>query len=126
MRDRDARRFLEELSLINESVPIIVEGFRDVRALRALGLRGEIVKVHAGCSIAQFCDEYSRTYAEAIILTDWDFRGNRLFVLITRFLDADWEKYSHFRSRLRELAGGAFREVEKMMLWEHLALTDPV
>jgi 5S rRNA maturation endonuclease (ribonuclease M5) len=126
MRNREARRFLEELYLINESVPIIVEGFRDVQALRALGLRGEIVKVHAGCSVAQFCDEYSRNYAEAIILTDWDPRGNSLFVLITRFLDADWESHSHFRSRLRDLAGSAFREVERMMVWEHLALTDPV
>jgi len=126
-RNFSARKFLEELSIINESVPIIVEGFRDVQALRALGLRGCIVKVHTGRSIQQFCEEYSENYGEAVILTDWDSRGNQLFVLLTRFLEADWERYNHFRERLRELAGSSFREVEKMMVWEHLVVpTNPL
>jgi len=122
MRDKDARRFLEELCSINESVPVIVEGFRDVQTLRALGLKGEIVKIHSGRSIQHFCDEYSECHGEAVILTDWDMRGNRLFVLLTRFMEADWERHSHFRDKLRELAGGSFREVENMMVWAHLAL----
>jgi 5S rRNA maturation endonuclease (ribonuclease M5) len=119
-----ARRFLEDLSTINEEVPIIVEGSRDVQTLRALGIRGEIVTVHSGRSISEFCDEFSSNYGEAVILTDWDFRGNQIFSLLTKFLEADWERHNHFRERLQELAGGSFREVEKMMVWEHLALVD--
>jgi 5S rRNA maturation endonuclease (ribonuclease M5) len=126
MRDRDARRLIEELCIINESVPIIVEGFRDVQTLRALGLRGEIVKIHTGRSIAQFCEDFSALHGEAVILTDWDSRGNRLFILVTRYLEADWERHNHFRDKLRELAGGSFREVENMMVWEHLALPNPL
>lgn len=118
-----AKRFLEELSIVNESVPIIVEGFRDVRALRALGIRGCIVTVHSGRSIQQFCDEFSENHGEAVILTDWDLRGNQIFTLLTRFLEADWERHNHFREQLRELAGGSFQEVEKMMAWQHLSLT---
>jgi len=127
MKDRNlsTRKFLQELSTINESVPIIVEGTRDVQALRALGIRGCIVKVHSGRSIQQFCDEYSEQYPEAVILTDWDLRGNQLFSLLTKFMEADWERHNHFRDTLRELAGGSFREVEKMMVWEHFALTNP-
>lgn len=123
MRDRNlsTRRFLEELSTINESVPIIVEGCRDVQALRALGIRGLIVKVHSGRSIQQFCEDFSADHTEAVILTDWDLRGNQLFTLLTRFLEADWERHNHFREKLRALAGGTFREVERMMIWEHLA-----
>jgi len=127
MRDKNssARKFLEELCSVNESVPIIVEGVRDVQALRVLGIRGHIVKVHNGHSIQEFCAEYSRNHGEAVILTDWDIRGNQLFELLTRFLEADWEKHSHFRETLRELAGGTFQEVERMMIWEHLALSNP-
>ncbi len=127
MRDRNttARKFLQELSAVNESVPIIVEGFHDVQALRALGIRGDIVKVHSGKSIQQFCEDFSSSYDEAVILTDWDSRGNQLFTLLTRFLEADWERYNHFRETLRDLAGGSFQEVERMTAWGHLALTNP-
>jgi 5S rRNA maturation endonuclease (ribonuclease M5) len=126
MRDRQlsARKFLQELSCVNESVPIIVEGVRDVQTLRSLGIRGCIVKVHSGRSIQQFCDEYSAAYAEAVILTDWDLRGNQLFMLLTKFMEANWERYNHFRETLRELAGGSFREVEQMSVWGHLALNN--
>jgi len=115
-----ARRFLEELTIINQWVPIIVEGTNDVRALRALGIRGRIVTVHSGRSIQQFCDDYSDLYGEAVILTDWDLRGNQIFTLLTRFMEADWEQHNHFRERLRELAGSSFREVEKIRIWGHL------
>ena len=124
-KNDSTKRFLEELSGVNESVPIIVEGSRDVQTLRALGIRGQIVTVHTGKSIQQFCDEYSEKNEEAVILTDWDPRGNQIFTMLTRFLEADWERYNHFRERLMQLAGGSFREVEKMLVWEHLALSNP-
>ncbi|MCI0412710.1 hypothetical protein L0222_07900 [bacterium] len=124
MRDRKAKKFLEELSQINESVPIIVEGFRDVQALRTLGIQGEIVKLHSGRSIQQFCEEFSEHHGEAVILTDWDNRGNQLFHLVTRFMDAHWEPHNHFRETLRDLAGGAFKQVERMTMWEHLSLAN--
>ena len=124
MRDRQAKKFLEELSIINQSVPIIVEGTRDVQTLRALGMQGEIVKLHSGRSIQQFCEEFSERHDEAVILTDWDIRGNQLFHLVTQFMDATWEPYNHFRQTLRDLAGGAFQQVERMMMWEHLSLAN--
>jgi 5S rRNA maturation endonuclease (ribonuclease M5) len=124
MRDRKAKKFLEELSQINESVPIVVEGYRDVQALRALGIQGEIVKLHSGRSIQQFCEEFSEHHGEVVILTDWDNRGNQLFHLVTRFMDANWEPYNHFRQTLRDLAGGAFQEVERMTMWAHLSLAN--
>jgi len=124
MRDRKAKKFLEELSHINESVPIIVEGSRDVQALRALGIQGEIVKLHSGRSIQQFCEEFSEHHEEVVILTDWDNRGNQLFHLVTRFMDANWEPYNHFRQTLRDLAGGAFQQVERMTMWGHLSLAN--
>jgi hypothetical protein len=126
MRDKrlSPRKFLQELMDINDTVPIIVEGYRDVQTLRALGLRGHIVKVHSGRSIQQFCEEYSENFEEAIILTDWDLRGQQLFTLLTRFMEADWERYNFFRETLMDLAGGSFHEVENMMVWEHLTIAD--
>jgi 5S rRNA maturation endonuclease (ribonuclease M5) len=127
MRDKNisTRKFLEELCSINESVPILVEGARDVQTLRALGIRGDIVKVHNGHSIQEFCSGYSQKHVEAVILTDWDVRGNQLFELLTRFLEVDWERHNHFRETLKDLAGSSFREVEQMMVWEHLAPITP-
>jgi 5S rRNA maturation endonuclease (ribonuclease M5) len=123
-KNLSARRFLEDLTYINEAVPIIVEGMRDVQALRAFGIAGRIVTVHSGRSIQQFCDDYSNTYSEAVILTDWDLRGNQIFTMLTRFLEADWERHNHFREQLRELAGSSFREVEKMTVWEKTGILD--
>lgn len=123
-KNHSARRFLEDLSRTNQFVPIIVEGSRDVQALRSLGIRGCIVTVHSGRSIQQFCDEFSEVYAEAVILTDWDPRGNQIFALLTRFLEVNWERYSYFRERLRELSHGSFNEVEKIASWEPLLVSD--
>ena len=120
-----ARRFLEELSIVNECVPIIVEGTRDVRTLRALGIRGQIFTVLTGRSIQQFCEDFSNAHNEAVILTDWDIRGNQIFTLLARFMEADWERHNHFRERLRMLAGTAFREVERMRVWERLVTATP-
>jgi hypothetical protein len=45
-------------------------------------------------------------------------------MLLTKFMEANWERYNHFRETLRELAGGSFREVEQMSVWGHLALNN--
>lgn len=41
---------MRKLRVMNESVPIIVEGEKDVDALRSLGMEGEILTIHSGKS----------------------------------------------------------------------------
>lgn len=66
---------IDELVVVNREIPAIVEGKRDVRALRRLGLEGEILMVNTGESRITFCDRLAGRYAEAILLTDWDRTG---------------------------------------------------
>ncbi len=69
---------LDELVKINNSIPVIVEGKKDRRALRKIGLTGEIIILNKGMSLADFSDWVSEQYQEVIILTDWDRRGGSL------------------------------------------------
>ena len=63
-------------------IPVIVEGEKDVAALRSLGLSGEIIILNVGMSIPDFCDKLSERFSEIIVLTDWDRTGGRLAGLL--------------------------------------------
>lgn len=70
---------LDELTWASEEgVPLLVEGDKDEAALRVLGIRGPIVKVHAGRGLFAFVEDLSREHRAAVLLTDWDSRGGRL------------------------------------------------
>lgn len=80
----EIEKTLDELRLDNQTIPIIVEGEKDVQALRKLGLVGEIIRFNQGMTIAAFCDMIAQQYKEVIILTDWDRRGGYLCHTIER------------------------------------------
>lgn len=69
---------IEELKELNKTIPIIVEGPKDVEALHSMGIDGEIITIYKGMEIANFCDFIAANYKEIIILTDWDRQGWRL------------------------------------------------
>ncbi|MCD6473935.1 MAG: toprim domain-containing protein [Thermoplasmata archaeon] len=69
---------IEELKELNKTIPIIVEGPKDVEALHSLGINGKIITIYKGMEIANFCDFIAANYKEIIILTDWDKQGWRL------------------------------------------------
>ena len=66
------REVFEALCERNKNVPVIVEGKRDAAALRELGLEGEIITLHSGQSIYDFCEDISERFHRVIILLDWD------------------------------------------------------
>ena len=74
----DLKKALAELSEDNKVIPIIVEGEKDIDALRKLGIIGTIISLNAGLSLTDFCDTVASTYKEVIILTDWDKKGGYL------------------------------------------------
>ena len=69
---------LENLDRLNNTVPIIVEGEKDIIALNALGINGKIIPLNSGISISNLCDTIAKRWKEIIILTDWDRQGGRL------------------------------------------------
>src|SRR5437870_12760516 len=74
----DLQKVIEDLAEKNRLAPIIVEGEYDRRALRALGLTGDVRLINEGTTIFRLCESIAGGHREAIILTDWDVRGGRL------------------------------------------------
>ena len=69
---------IEDLKILNKTVPIIVEGENDINALNTLGVNGIIITLNSGMSILNLCDTIAKRWTEIIILTDWDKQGGRL------------------------------------------------
>ncbi len=70
-------RLLGELETLVDVV--IVEGFRDLEALRQLGFRGVVsLFSQVGVPDADFLDTSSREYGSVAILTDFDEEGRKI------------------------------------------------
>ncbi|KAA0002758.1 MAG: hypothetical protein FE048_03080 [Thermoplasmata archaeon] len=82
----EVEKAIQELRNLNENIPIIVEGEKDVEALRFLGIGGIILPLHSGKNIVNFCDSIALQYKEIIVLTDWDKKGWKLTKAIERNL----------------------------------------
>jgi len=93
----DLKKAIDELIQDNTKIPVIVEGEKDINALRRLGLTGKIISLNKGLSIPDFSDLLARNYKKIIILTDWDKRGGFLCHTIKRNLEGRVECNLHFR-----------------------------
>lgn len=71
----DVLAVLEELS---DTTPIVVEGTKDVEALKLLGITKNVRHLNRGESVFNFCEDLSRRSRTLIILTDWDRKGGML------------------------------------------------
>ncbi len=96
----EIEEIVRQLKAMNESVPIVVEGEKDVDALRSLGMKGEILTLHSGKGIVDFCDMIASEYVEIIILTDWDKKGGRLSSAIEQNLEGRTKCILDFRAML--------------------------
>jgi 5S rRNA maturation endonuclease (ribonuclease M5) len=111
----ELEKFLDRLRAESERTPILVEGARDVAALRKLGLEGEILKLNRGEGLVERADGISRHCKNIILLTDWDYKGVELHDRLKRLLrDVQVETDDFFWSRLRKLVGGGSRTVEDL------------
>jgi len=84
----DLEKAFLELREENKTIPIIVEGNKDIEALRKLGVSGEIISFNMGLSIPDFCDMIAQKYKHIILLTDWDKKGGYLCSTIKKNLES--------------------------------------
>ena len=77
---------IEELIKENEEHPVLVEGKRDVKALRELGLEGEIVMLHSGRSLLETCELLAEGHDTILLMLDWDRKGKHLTKTIKQYL----------------------------------------
>ncbi|PNX49355.1 MAG: hypothetical protein BV457_01995 [Thermoplasmata archaeon M9B1D] len=82
----EIEKALIELREENKKIPVIVEGEKDIEALKKLGVTGVIISLNSGSSLIDFCDKIAREYKDIIILTDWDKKGGFLCSTIRRNL----------------------------------------
>ena len=114
-RYEEIERVLEDLAAKNEAGPIVVEGERDVRALRALGIGGAIITLHRGVPVLRLCEALAADGRPVIVLTDWDLKGGRLGKALREGLAAsDISCDTTVRARLSVLTRGSITAVEDL------------
>lgn len=97
---------------INKKIPVIVEGKKDASALRRLGLAGEIITLHRGKNLYDFCTDIAKRFHRVIILLDWDKKGESLNKALSMHLKGHWEDFSSFRELLKLLCQKEIRDIE--------------
>jgi 5S rRNA maturation endonuclease (ribonuclease M5) len=106
------REVLEALNEVNKRVPVIVEGKRDAIALRKLGLVGEIITLHRGKGLYDFCEEIVERFTKVVILLDWDEKGELLNRTVSENLTGHWEEFAAFRGILKILCQKDIKDIE--------------
>jgi len=74
----DLEKILNDLKEKNNEIPILVEGDKDIEALKKLNIIGIVFSLNKGMSLTNFCDYIAKKYDKIIILTDWDKKGGQL------------------------------------------------
>lgn len=78
-------QFVSMLKMFSESgVPIVVEGLKDERSLRELGVSGLIIRV-SGKGLLEVAEELA-LFENFLILTDFDHKGQELALQLFRYL----------------------------------------
>jgi 5S rRNA maturation endonuclease (ribonuclease M5) len=96
----------------DEGAIIIVEGVKDVEALRRLGVKGKIV-TSANYSNAEVVDLIGRR--EVIIMTDWDKKGSALERdLVIKFSSWGVVPNTELRKRIFSIIGREVTSVEDL------------
>ncbi|MFA5352809.1 MAG: toprim domain-containing protein [Thermodesulfovibrionales bacterium] len=121
-RSERLKEALEALHEVNKRCPLIVEGKRDRLALRKIGFTGEIITLHGGKGVYEFCEDLAEQYERVILLMDWDERGESLQKTLSSHLRGMWEEFNPLRELIKILCQKDIREIEGIpKLLERLA-----
>jgi len=106
---------LAELEDLSETTPIIVEGTKDVEALRRLGIAKNVHHLNTGESVFNFCEDFSRRGRTLIILTDWDRKGGMLARMLKEACHAnEIEADLGIRTKLVILSKKEVKDIESL------------
>jgi 5S rRNA maturation endonuclease (ribonuclease M5) len=120
------REILEGLYEVNKRFPVIVEGKKDAVALKRLGLAGEVIILHSGKGLYDFCEDILDRFSRVILLLDWDDKGESLYRSLAKDLSGHHEEFSIFRSMIKILCQKDIKDIEGIpKLLERLEGTYP-
>jgi 5S rRNA maturation endonuclease (ribonuclease M5) len=96
-------------------MPVIVEGRRDVDALRLLGVTNNVVTLSKGVSLFTFCETISREWNSVVLLTDWDRKGGQLARRLKEGFEANGTKVNDsIRMNLVILSKKDIKDIESL------------
>ena len=106
---------LERLDGLSRTHVILVEGRKDREALDALGIAGDIFQVQSEGGPVAAADYVRSRRGKAVILTDWDRRGNTLAEDLLRLLEGNSSAVdTQIRRELSGLCRMYIKDVESL------------
>ena len=107
-------KLVEKLAEESKETTIIVEGRKDVVALRELGVTGKIICLHnSGKALTNLVEEISDTQNSVIILTDFDRYGRELAGRLRGSLEGNRVKANLvFWRRIKSLVRHEIKDIE--------------
>ncbi|MBU1159313.1 MAG: toprim domain-containing protein [Candidatus Thermoplasmatota archaeon] len=102
-----------ELEHESATKPIIVEGLKDVEALKKMGVRNNVTSLSKGLSIIRFCEDVSRQFRSVVVLTDWDRKGGKLARMLKDAFETNGVKVDlDLRAKLVILSKKEIKDIE--------------
>ena len=111
----DLEKILIDLRDKNNEIPIIVEGEKDIEALKKLNIIGIILSINKGLSVTNFCDLIAKKYDKIIILTDWDKKGGQLCYKLKNNLIGRVDCNADYRKKIAQKT--TIKTVEGLPSW---------
>ncbi|AGK60770.1 Small primase-like proteins (Toprim domain) [Archaeoglobus sulfaticallidus PM70-1] len=107
----EIREIIKEIArACDDGAVIIVEGRSDEKALKEMGIHGE-VRFASISSDAEIVDSVRSRFV--ILLTDWDYRGNKIEKELSRKLELNGIAVDReYRKRLFRIVGKEVRTIE--------------
>ncbi|MFB5607975.1 MAG: toprim domain-containing protein [Candidatus Nitrosomaritimum yanchengensis] len=112
----EIKNFVSNLNSMKQSV-VIVEGKRDVAALRKIGFSGKVLEFHKFGGMINFADSVAR-YENIIMLFDGDRKGKYLTGKTIQLLQRRTNVDLTFKRKLTSITKGKIRFIEQLVCYE--------
>ena len=94
---------------------VVVEGKRDLEALRSIGFNGDIAVFHNFRGIGEFVHHLSIRNRKIILLLDLDRKGKVLTSKILKHLNSSYQHdYLQTKRRLAQITKGRIKHIEDL------------
>lgn len=112
----ELEKFVEFLNhQSNTGSIVVVEGKRDLEALRSIGFNGDIVVFHNSRGISEFVHHLTIRNRKIILLLDMDRKGKVLTSKILRHLNSSYQHdYLQTKRRLAQVTRGRIKHIEDL------------
>jgi len=113
----ELRNFVSHLNSMKESV-VVVEGKRDLLALKKIGFTGKILEFHKFGGMINFADSVAK-YENLIILFDGDRKGRHLTGKVIHLLQRRTKIDLTFKKKLTKITKGKIKFIEQLVCFEY-------